>query len=174
VQIPSANDEAATGQYSGRGNGSGQFGGVGLGFWHVVRRGASGVEKWATSIGQSVTRANGRGAHLTSLASISGCRGGSAHHPTSRRIFAAFNAISRHATHPRNKPTRHSQPAQLPCAIIAHSHPTPNNIHPQRREVKNPFVRPLVLIRLRTPQATPEAKALEARLQDDVGEPQNF
>jgi hypothetical protein len=108
-----------------------------------------GNEHWAI---RHVSKRARRSPHLTRFNSR--CRGGSAHHPTSRRIFAAFNTISSHATHPRNKPTRHSQPAQLPCAIIAHSHSTPINIYPQRREGKNLFVRPFVLIRLRTPQAT--------------------
>lgn len=67
MRIPSANDKAEIGQRQWQWKCQRAIGGLGLGFLAVVvRREVFGFEKWELSIGQSVTRANGRGAHLTS------------------------------------------------------------------------------------------------------------
>ena len=126
-----------SGSGSGSGGGGGQIGGVlEVRTWHswfgvelLVTR--TGVEHWALyharkRVGQSpCARCS---THLTRFG-IWKLR--CLHkHPTSRsrRIFAAFNAISRHSIpslpHPRNNTTRRFPQAQLARTVIALRHLT--------------------------------------------------
>lgn len=149
MEMPAGNWRAGTRVFGSRGSARG--------FWFRE----VGVEHWTIRHTSKRARCS---PHLTSPHTVRSLDAAGLRNHTPLRDASSQLPTPSHATRPRNKPTSHFRPTQLPCTSVAHRRST-SNTHPYYREGKNSFARSFVLTRLRTPQATPEAKVLEARLQ---------